>query len=139
MMKTGRTQMGSIQPTGTQIREFTGSTDEGPVVMVNLLKFKETTDAGEPGRLAYGRYGRAAIRFLAEIGARVLWYGSVEQVFIGADKDRWDEVLLVEYPSRKAFLSMITRSDYMEIHKDREAALADSALLAMSPLPGGKL
>ncbi len=126
--------MGSIQPTQGQIKELMTGVDEGPVVMVNLLKFREKTETGEPGRTAYERYGRAAIPFLAEIGARVLWYGSVGQVFIGADKDRWDEVLLVEYPSRKAFLTMISRPDYMKIHGDREAALEDSALLVTSTL-----
>jgi len=40
--------MGSIQPTGMQIQELAGSPDGGPVVMVNLLKFKELTGAGEP-------------------------------------------------------------------------------------------
>lgn len=126
--------MGSIQPTEKQIKELVSSPDEGPVVMVNLLKFKERTDAGEPGRAAYERYGRAVMPFLVEIGAKVLWLGAVRQVFIGADKDRWDEVLLVEYPSRKAFLSMISRPDYMKIHKDREDALEDSALIATSQL-----
>ncbi len=126
--------MGSIQPTGIQIQELAGSPDGGPVVMVNLLKFKELTGAGEPGRAAYERYGRAVLPILTEIGAKVLWLGAVKQVFIGADRDRWDEVLLVEYPSRKAFLSMISRPDYMKIHKDREDALEDSALLATSTL-----
>jgi uncharacterized protein (DUF1330 family) len=126
--------MGSIQPTGTQIKELAGSADEGPVVMVNLLKFREKTETGEPGRAAYERYGRAVMPFLKELGEKVLWLGAVKHVFIGADKDRWDEVLLVEYPSRKAFLDMISRPDYMKIHKDREAALEDSALLATSTL-----
>ncbi|HOT45522.1 MAG TPA: DUF1330 domain-containing protein [Spirochaetota bacterium] len=138
-MQKKRAAMGSIQPTGKQIQELAGSADEGPVVMVNMLRFREKTDAGETGRAAYERYGRAVAPILNEIGAKVLWLGAVRQVFIGAEKDRWDEVLLVEYPSRKAFLSMISRPDYKKIHKYREDALEDSALLATSSLlPPGR-
>jgi uncharacterized protein (DUF1330 family) len=129
--------MGTLQPTNAQIKEMTAAADDGPVVMLNLLKFKKTTDAGETGRAAYERYGRGALPFLKEIGARVLFLGSVQQVFIGVERDRWDEVLLVEYPSRKAFLGMIMRPDYLEVHKHREAALEDSALIAMSALLKG--
>jgi uncharacterized protein (DUF1330 family) len=129
--------MGAIQPTGTQISELAGCADDGPVVMINMLKFRETTEAGEPGRSAYERYGRSVLPILADIGARVVWLGSVKQVFIGTEYDRWDEVLLVEYPSRKAFLSMISRPDYQEMHRDREMALADSALLVTRTIMGG--
>ena len=129
--------MGTLQPTGAQIKEMAAAPDEGPVVMVNLLKFKKITEAGEPGRVAYERYGRNVLPFLKKIGARVLWLGTVERVFIGVERDRWDEVLLVEYPSRKAFLGMISMPDYQEVHRDREAALEDSALIATSTVLKG--
>jgi uncharacterized protein (DUF1330 family) len=126
--------MGNVSPTGKQIKELMDSPDDKPVVMVNLLKFKKTTETGEEGRKAYDRYGRNTMPILKEIGARVLWLGSVKQVFIGGEYDYWDQVLLVEYPSRKAFLQMIARPDYVQIHKDREMALENSALLATDPV-----
>jgi uncharacterized protein (DUF1330 family) len=115
--------MGTVSPTGKQIKELMNSADDKPVVMVNLLKFKKITESGEQGREAYDRYGRNTMPILKEIGARVLWLGSLKQVFIGGEHDYWDEVLLVEYPSRKAFLQMISRPDYLQIHKDRETSL----------------
>jgi uncharacterized protein (DUF1330 family) len=126
--------MGNVNPTREQIEELKNSADDKPVVMVNLLKFKKTTETGEQGRKAYDRYGRNTMPILKEIGARVLYLGSVKQVFIGGEYDYWDQVLLVEYPSRKAFLQMIARPDYMQIHKDREMALENSALLATEPV-----
>jgi uncharacterized protein (DUF1330 family) len=126
--------MGTVSPTGKQIKELMNSTDEKPVVMVNLLKFKKITESGEQGREAYERYGRNTMPILKEIGARVLWLGAVKEVFIGGEYDYWDEVLIVEYPSRKAFLQMISRPDYLQIHKDREIALENSALLATTPI-----
>jgi uncharacterized protein (DUF1330 family) len=126
--------MGTVNPTGSQIKELMESADDKPFVMVNLLKFREKTETGETGREAYDRYGRNTLPILAEIGARVLWFGSVDQVFIGAEHDRWDQVLLVQYPSRKAFLNMISRPDYTKVHHDREMALENSALLASTPV-----
>ena len=126
--------MGNVSPTGKQFEELKNSADDKPVVMVNLLKFKKTTETGEEGRKAYDRYGRNTMPILKEIGARVLYLGSVKQVFIGGEYDYWDQVLLVEYPSRKVFLRMIALPDYVQIHKDRELALENSALLATDPV-----
>lgn len=130
--------MGAIQPTGEQIRELAAAVDDRPVVMINLLKFKKITDAGEPGRAAYDRYGRNVIPILKQIGARVIWLGSVDQVFIGTPDDRWDQIMLVEYPSRRAFMDMISDPGYQRIHRDREAALEDSALIAATTVLGGR-
>ena len=51
---------------------------------------------------------------------------------IGGDADEWDAVILVEYPSRKAFLEMTSTSEYREVGKSRTSALADSRLIAMT-------
>ncbi len=46
-------------------------------------------------------------------------------------------MLLVEYPSRRAFIEMVSRPDYLEAHADREAALERTLVLACTPgLPG---
>jgi uncharacterized protein (DUF1330 family) len=66
---------------------------------------------------------------LEKAGGRLLWMGLVKQVFIGTDMDNWDRVLLVEYPSRQAFLDMISKPEYQKVHQDREAGLETSALL----------
>jgi hypothetical protein len=42
-------------------------------------------------------------------------------------------VLAVQYPSRSAFLSMVTDPDYLQVHAHRAAALADSRLIACTP------
>jgi hypothetical protein len=42
-------------------------------------------------------------------------------------------VLLVEYPSRKAFIEMVTQPEYLEAHADREAALERTVVLACTP------
>ena len=49
--------MSAITPNKDQFRELAGSPDEGPVVMVNLLKF-----GGGDGAREYDAYGSAATR-----------------------------------------------------------------------------
>ena len=115
-----------IEPTGEQIRELVGSAQKGPVVMLNLLKFKP--DGGEA---TYRRYGEAVLPILGKIGARLLWQGRADSVVIGdVAGDGWDAVALVEYPTRQAFLDMVTSADYQAIAGLRSDALVDSRLIA---------
>jgi len=122
--------MKTISPTRAQLRALAANTDDKPFVMVNLLKFKSLTDAGETGKAAYQRYARNTAPHLARAGGRVVWAGEAAQVVIGTPDKAWDWVLLIEYPSRKSFLSMIADPAYAAIHGDREAGLEDSVLLA---------
>ncbi|MFZ5571105.1 MAG: DUF1330 domain-containing protein [Thermodesulfobacteriota bacterium] len=127
--------MGAVHPTKEQIKALSAAAADEPVVMINLLRFKkEGPGAEKNGSDLYDRYAENILPILKSIGARVLWVGDVSQVFIGGDEDRWDRVLLVEYPSRRKFLEMIALPEYQRIHQDREAALESSALLAAASL-----
>jgi uncharacterized protein (DUF1330 family) len=101
--------------------------------MLNLLRFKEQADGidtGVSGLEAYERYGAATGPFLEAVGGRVLQAAEARQMVIGPEALEWDMVLLVEYPSRAKFLEMATNPEYLKIHEHREAALADSRLIA---------
>jgi uncharacterized protein (DUF1330 family) len=128
-----------LKPTGEQIKALVNSELEGPVVMLNLLKYAEwaTGDAaatGITGEQSYEKYGQEVQSHLAEVGARLLWRGRADSVVIGGEADDWDEVLLVEYPSRKAFLQMVSQKDYEKTSEHRTNALADSRLIATTEL-----
>ena len=122
----------AIVPTREQLEELTGSTSDDPIVMLNLLRFKDEADgidAGISGAEAYGRYAAAAAPFLERAGGRLLIATAAQQTFIGPTEREWDLALMVEYPSRKTFLQMATDPDYLEIHQHRDAALEDSRLI----------
>ena len=123
----------SIRPNQAQFVELASSPDEGPVVMLNLLKFKARAD-GEAGSGAdaYKRYGETAVKMVEEQGGRVLWQGRADQILIGDTEQDWDSVVLVEYPSRKAFIEMVTKPKYEEAHEHREAGLERTVLVAMT-------
>lgn len=115
-----------IEPDGRQIKALADSDEAGPVTMLNLLRFRP--DGGEE---SYRRYGEGVLPILGEIGARVLWQGRADSVVIGDDAgDGWDSVVLVQYPSRRAFLEMVASPAYQAIAHHRSEALTDSRLVA---------
>jgi uncharacterized protein (DUF1330 family) len=127
----------AIHPTAEQIQALVDGPADSPVVMLNLLKFADQAagggdDAGMSGRESYGKYGDGVRALLEKTGGRILWQGRADSVVIGGDADDWDAVILVEYPSRKAFLEMTSTSEYREVGKSRTSALADSRLIAMT-------
>jgi uncharacterized protein (DUF1330 family) len=124
--------MSDIRPNKEQFLELMGSSDEGPVVMLNLLKFKPRGGAAE-----YGKYGDSVTKMVEARGGKILWMGKVDQTLIGdVVKDEWDAVALVQYPSRKAFIDMATSKEYDGAHEHREGGLARTVLLACTPRTG---
>jgi uncharacterized protein (DUF1330 family) len=106
--------------------------------MLNLLRFKEQADGideGVTGAEAYARYSEAVEPFLAGVGGQLLYAVRPSQSVVGPPESEWDLVLLVQYPSRAKFLDMATNPDYLQVHAHREAALADSRLVACSEVP----
>jgi uncharacterized protein (DUF1330 family) len=130
----------SIDPTRDQVRALRDTGRDGPVVMMNLLKFRETAnyppDAGMApcsGKAAYDRYQHV---FTVAVGAvsqaQVLYDGPCEQVFIGqpgTDAADWDKLLLVRYPSRQHFLNMMADAGYREALVHRYAGLERTVLI----------
>jgi uncharacterized protein (DUF1330 family) len=108
--------------------------DGGPVVMVNLVRFLETARDGEgSGWDAYLRYSRLFMPLLKACGGAILWSGDAEGLAYGAlDGPLWDYVVLVQYPSRAAFLRTVTSADYERANVHRENAVADHVIIAAS-------
>jgi uncharacterized protein (DUF1330 family) len=127
----------SIRPNIDQVKQLMAAPDEGPVVMLNLLKFKERASTGDgSGGEAYRRYGDAAIEMIEQRGGKVLWTGKAEQVLIGDPAQDWDAVLLVQYPSRAAFIEMTSTKEYDAAHEHRENGLERTIVIACSPRTG---
>ncbi len=131
----------ALNPTDEQIARLVADAGEmdGPVVMLNLLKFRERAGdgGGGSGQEAYGRYAEQAVQKVAENGGYVVWMGRPDSVVIGDDDaDDWDAVALVQYPSRNAFLAMTGDPEYQKTHVHREGGLERMKLIAVSPGPG---
>jgi uncharacterized protein (DUF1330 family) len=127
----------TIEPTADQIRTLAHSTDEGPIAMVNLLRFRDEAlapDEGMSGAEAYGIYSQGVAPFLEAAGGRVLSAVSCSESVIGPAEPEWHMTIIVEYPSRAAFLAMVGDPDYQEVARHRSAALSDSRLILSTRL-----
>ena len=87
---------------------------QGPIVMVNLMRFHERSlDGDGSGWDAYLRYSASTVPMIKARGGTLLWTGNAMAVALGAqDGNVWDYVALVYYPSVAAFLDMMTSEDY---------------------------
>ena len=85
----------------------TDPTDDGPVWMVNLMKYKEFADYGDGGDR--GRSGRDAddeytpTGPLKAVGAQIVYVAEVDATPLG-DGTQWDRVAIVKYPTRRSFI-----------------------------------
>jgi uncharacterized protein (DUF1330 family) len=124
--------MSGIRPNKEQFLELMNAPDEGPVVMLNLLKFKAREGASESNK-----YGGAVVQMVEASRGKVLWMGKVDQALIGdVDANDWDAIALVQYPSRKAFVEMTSTKDYDAAHEHRESGLERTVVLACTPRGG---
>lgn len=128
------------QETGKQFyMDFHG---KGKVVMLNLLKFKDTADYSnlasiEPettitGKEAYAMYMERTLPHLEKAGSKVLFYGDSHHFLIGPASEGWDAVLLVEHVSVESFIAFAQNTEYLKTAGHRTAALEDSRLLPSS-------
>jgi len=106
--------------------------DAGPVAMLNLIKFRERSrDGNGSGRDAYKRYAEVAGKLVEERGGSVLWIGEIGNVALHEGGDVvWDRALLVTYPSRAAFIDMVTSPEYRVANANRENGVEKHVILA---------
>ena len=106
-----------------QFIELLKNPNDQSFVMLNLLKFKK-----DGGRKSYVRYMKEATRFVEGVGGKLLLFSRPKELLNGTET--WDLLMLVQYPSRKAFIEMPGNPEYLKIHAFREEALERAVLYA---------
>jgi len=120
----------SVVPNEAQIAGFFEPGPDGPIYMVNLLKFKDlavyedgrSTDL--TGEQAYGLYGAGVSQLLEKFGGAGMFSASVERLMLGEVAELWDKVAIAMYPSRAAMMDMMRCPEMSEISVHRTAGLA---------------
>ncbi len=113
-----------------QLAELMQPGPDGPIYMVNLLKFKEFAEYEDgretdlSGKDAYAIYGAAVVPLVMQHGGRLVFSGAVSWLMLGQADDMWDQVAVVEYPDRAALVAMSSSDDYAKIAVHRSAGLA---------------
>jgi len=129
--------MKTIDPTPGKIKELMQTAnDNSPIVMVNLLKFRDQAEYPEgsghspcSGEQAYQCYSEVAFEKIKQAGGNVSFLAASIGTLIGPEDENWDKVILVKYPSFKAFVAMIMANEYQAASVHRTASIDDARLI----------
>ena len=104
-------------------------TVDGPVTMLNLLRFRP-----DGGRESYQRYVAHLRQGVHDrYGLEVVYLGEGAPALAAEDGQAWDMVVLVRYPSRQAFVDMIGDPEYRAGEHHRREALLEAVLQPTQP------
>lgn len=119
----------------------------GPVVMLNLLRFRDIADySADPhlapatpisGAEAFDRYVAHTLPYLERSGGAVLGLYDGGPSLIGPASERWDRVMLIRQASVASFLAFAEDPAYRAGLGHRTAAIEDSRLLPMTDRKAG--
>lgn len=135
----------AVNPDDEQIRQLLTSKVNGPVWMINLLKYREEALYPESspfaaqrltGRDAYLRYSWVALRSVALLGGEILLAGNLHKPLrVGSNGEtfgEWDELAIVRYPQPQSLLKLVYMPGYIDATLHRTAALASTRLIMAS-------
>lgn len=134
-------------PTQAQLEKLASLPQDAPVAALNLFRFNVraeyqpgdpkhgTAEADVSGREAYQRYAAAAGPFIEQLGDRVVFSTAVDQVMIGPEEPAWDLAAIMYFPTRSAFLQMVSDAGFQHSSRHRKAALADQCMLHLAGGP----
>ena len=102
--------------------------DDGPVVVMHVIRFNDAAAAhATPDHME--QYQTAAGKVALGHGVRISGWLAVEDTIIG-DGRAWDQVRFNEFPSKAAFMAVVTDPSRLEAQGDhREVAIADTYAL----------
>jgi hypothetical protein len=115
----------------------TAPDDDGPVWMVNLMKYREVAEYADgressiSGQEADDLY--SPLDSLAAVGARPVFFGNVDQQLLG-DGTVWDRVGVVKYPTRKSFIDMQALPGFQESHQHKDAGMERTFVIGGQPM-----
>jgi len=115
----------------------TPSEDDGPVWMVNLMKYREVADYADgrettiSGQQADDIY--SPIESLRAVGAEIVFFGDVDQQLLG-DDTVWDRIGVVKYPTRKSFIDMQSRPEFQKSHEHKDAGMEKTFVIGCRPM-----
>lgn len=132
----------SVYPNEEQIKGFLEPGPEGPIGMLNLLKFKpraEYEDGRESdlsGREAYEIYEEGVRELLQDIGGYLGFMADVERLAIGEVEDLWDVAAIAVWPSRQVMFEAMQSPRMREISIHRSAGLAGQLNIETKAMAG---
>ena len=120
-----------VAPTDpNHIRKMMEKGPDGPIFMVNLLKFKDKAEyqdgreTDRSGREAYALYSELVADILPKFGGRFFFAADATFLALGQVEELWDEVAIAVYPERVAMMKMSGSEEWQAAAQHRAAGLA---------------
>jgi len=132
----------AVVPQPEQVKEFLSV--EGPVMMVNLLRFREYalypdgSDRELSGRDAYERYAKRMRELVEAEGGRFVFGADALGLLLGEVEDTWHSVGIVEYPDSKTLVRISASPKFQEIEGHRLAGLEGQLNITCRERPLGE-
>jgi hypothetical protein len=96
-----------------------------PFVMVHLIELANPSDPSlPPAELAGAAFGVGKNQ-----DGKLVWSARVDAIGEGTLQQRWTKLALVQYPSRAAYVDLVTGTDYRDAGDVRERWIARRAML----------
>lgn len=109
---------------------------DGPVWMINLMKYRERADYADgratdiSGREADDIY--SPLEQLKGLGAEIVFAADVELQLAGEPK--WDRIAIVKYPTRRSFIELQSAPGFAEKHAHKEAGMEQTFVIGGQPM-----
>lgn len=130
----------AVLPQGAQLQKLIEMGGDQPIVMLNLLKFRDRATYDEPGhpdisgREAYMLYGQPMKALVEGKGGRMWFNATIDALVIGEVEELWDVAAIMEYPNREAFVAIATSPEVAALGVHRKAGLAGQLLIQCTSL-----
>ena len=127
--------MPASQPRPEQLKELVAKKPEGPLYMLNLLKYRakavyaDGRDTDLTGEEAYRLYAMAVTKIIDGFGGGLVFGGKANVLLIGDGDLEWDWVGIMRYPTFEDFQKMTQSEEYQAIHVHRDAGLEHQLLV----------
>ncbi|MBI3677467.1 MAG: DUF1330 domain-containing protein [Proteobacteria bacterium] len=128
----------ALYPTSDRIADLMANASREPIVMLNLLKFRDKavyTDGRQSdltGREAYMLYGLPMQTHVESHGGKMIFIGDIASLVIGEVDEMWDVAALMQYPSPAAFAKIATSPEVAKIGVHRAAGLQGQLLIRVT-------
>ena len=117
-----------LTPTKEQVEALREQVGPGPVIMLNLLKFK-----GPDGREKFAEYSALSGPLLVRQGGEVFYLAEGGPTLAG---DEWDSIAMIRFPDIEAFIGLAADPDYLaKAPALREACLERTLWMVTQPPP----
>src|SRR5437660_775637 len=121
-----------VSPTAQSWSEIFRLGSDGPIHIINLLKFRpqvETPDGPISGVAAYGKYTAGVGPAFARVGGQRIYFGQVGHAFALGPLADWDAAIVTRYPSADALAQMWLSPEFTSAHTNRVDGVERSQVL----------